>query len=482
MQVNTTEKTNVSYRFLAENQCKTIFDAVLSVLSRTGCTVSSAKARQLMADAGCHVDGERVYIPASVTQKAIASAPRQIILYNRNGSPAMVLGSNNTYYGPGPTNPSVVDHENGEKRPATRADMAAAARVIEALPYVSWATGCGLVSDVDQRLADLAEMKELLHNTTKPILAWASDMENWQDILEMFETVAGGKEKLAAKPNMMCLVACIDPLTYPADTVEEILFNARNGIPMTCSGGPMPGGTAPATMAGGLVIALADAMIGLVISQCARPGAPIILGGLLDGVDARSMSVSCSAPEFTMGQAAAADFYRYIGLPCFMHIGATDSPVLDEQAAFDVGMQLYTGALSAPSMNMFVGYLESCMSGSLETLVFGNEAIRYAEYMTGGFEISEETLALDLIDELGPGGTYIAEEHTVEHCRDYWSSPLFTHESYEDWTLNHKKTMGIRLHERVDAILEKGCTCPLPKDVAEKIDAIYERAVKRILG
>ena len=360
MKVNSTEKTNVSYRFLQENQCKTIFDAVLSVLSRTGCVVNHPEARELMEKAGCSVDGERVYIPPYVVQKAISTAPHQITLYTRNGEPAMVLGSNNTYYGPGPTNPNIIDHTTGEKRTATREDMANAARVIEALPYISWVTGCGLVSDIDQRLADVIEMHALLHNTTKPILAWASDMENWKDILEMFETVVGGKEQLKRKPNMMCLVACIDPLTYPEDAVEEIIFNARNGIPMTCAGGPMPGGTAPATLAGGLVISISDAIIGLVISQCAKPGAPIILGGLLDGVDARNMSVSCSAPEFTMGQAAAADIFRYLGLPCFMHIGATDSPILDEQAAFDVGMQLYTGALSAPSMNMFVGYLESC--------------------------------------------------------------------------------------------------------------------------
>lgn len=482
MRINSTEKTNVRYRFLAEDQCKTMFDSILQVLSCTGCVVDSAEARQLMTEAGCHVDGERVYIPAPVVQRAIATAPHQIILYDRNGDPAMVLGSNNTSYGPGPTNPNIIDHETGKKRPATRVDMAAAARVIESRPYISWATGCGLVSDIDQSLADVVEMNELLHNTTKPILAWASSMENWKDILEMFETVAGGKEKLAAKPNMMCLVACIDPLTYPEDTVEEILFNARNSIPMTCSGGPMPGGTAPATMAGALVIALADALIGLIISQCARPGAPIILGGLLDGVDARSMSVSCSAPEFSMGQAVAADFYRYLGLPCFMHIGSTDSPILDEQAAFDVGMQIYTGALSAPSMNMFVGYLEACMSGSLETLVFGNEAIRYCERMTRGFEINKETLALDLIDELGPGGNYLAEEHTVEHCRDHWSSDLFTHESYEDWTTNNSKTLSDRIHERVAVILEKGCTCPLPKDTAKKIDAICDRAIKRVRG
>ena len=394
----------------------------------------------------------------------------------------MILGSNHTYFGPGPTNPHVLDHETGEKRPAVRADIVRAAQVIEALPHISWATGCGLVSEVDQSLADVVEMHALLHNTTKPILAWGSSMENWKDILEMFEVLAGGKEKLAAKPNIMCLVACIDPLTYPDDTVEEILFNARNGIPMTCSGGPMPGGTAPATMAGGLVISIADAMIGLVISQCARPGAPIIMGGLLDGVDVRHMSVSCSAPEFSMSQAAAADVYRYLGIPCFMHIGATDSPILDQQAAFDIGMQIYTGALSEPSMNMFVGYLESCMSGSLETLVFGNEAIAYAGYMRKGIEISEETLALDLIDELGPGGTYIAEEHTVEHCYDYWRSPLFTHETHEEWSTNQRKTMEDRLHERVDTILKKGCTCPLPPVKAGKIDAICERAQKRIMG
>ena len=102
--------------------------------------------------------------------------------------------------------------------------------------------------------------------------------------------------------------------------------------------------------------------------------------------------------------------------------------------------------------------------------------------MTGGIEISDETLALDLIDELGPGGTYVVEEHTMDHCRDYWTSNLFTHASYEEWKANGEKRMTDRLNDKVTEILSKGCTCPLPKAVGEKLDEIRDRAVKRVLG
>jgi trimethylamine--corrinoid protein Co-methyltransferase len=232
------------------------------------------------------------------------------------------------------------------------------------------------------------------------------------------------------------------------------------------------------SLAGVITMGLADSLMGLVLSQLVRPGAPYIMAAFPDILDMKSTQFTFSGPEFALASAAVGDIMRYMNLPSTVHLGCTDSPVFDGQAVFDAGTQIFSALAGGTCMNMFLGYLESAMSSSLEALVFADEAISYIRRIIQGFEVSTETLPEDLVDEVGPRGSFLDTDYTFEHVRDNWTPDLIARTSYEAWSRDGKKDLFVRCNEKVKAILTQGSQNPLSPGIREKLDKIVEKVEK----
>lgn len=473
-------KQYIKYEVLNREQCQEIVKAAFRVLERTGCVIHNKEALQLMKDAGCTVDGEHVRIPTFVLKKAISSTPSRLTLYDRMGNPAMYLEPNKSYFGPGPTNTFIIDVETGKKRRVTKADVVNTSIVCDALPNIAWTSALAMVSDYDS--PDLHEVHAMLSNTTKPILTWASNVDNLKDIVEMCAAVAGGMDKLTEKPLVMFITCPTDPLVHSDNAVSQILYLSEKRLPFQYVSGITFGGSGPVTLAGANVVGLANTLVGLVISQLNNPGAPFIAAKATDNLNMRTVSLSHSRPEFVLAQAATADIFRFLDLPFAANLGESDSPVFDQQAAFDITMQLYTGALSGANLNNFIGYLETCNTGSLEALVFGNEAVSYIRRLVEGFEISAETLAEEVIHKVGPGGNFLGEEHTFKHFQEFWQPSVLVSQPREEWEAAGKQDLGYRLNAKVKEIIAQGPQNPLGDKVMAQLDEILARAEARILG
>ncbi|GFP43664.1 trimethylamine---corrinoid protein Co-methyltransferase, partial [Candidatus Hakubella thermalkaliphila] len=336
------------------------------------------------------------------------------------------------------------------------------------------------ISDVPQALADLHEFEAMVTNSIKPIVAWAFYVESMKDIYEMCVAIAGSEEEFLRNPFMIFYAEPNTPLYHGKDAVEKLLFAAEKKIPIVYTPCPIAGGTAPATMAGMLVDTLAECLSGVVMSQVVRPGAPIIMGGVVSIMDMATTILSYGAPELALASAALAEVARYLKLPMWSTGGCTDSRLLDEQAALEAALNLLLAGLSGANLIHDVGFMESAMTGSQELLVLSDEIIGMVKRVVRGVEVNEETLALDVINKVGPGGNFLGEDHTLRHFRtEAWYPRLLDRRMYLDWVGGGSLTLAQRVNKKTREVLESYQPVPLPQDVLEGIDEILRRADER---
>jgi trimethylamine--corrinoid protein Co-methyltransferase len=465
-------------RLLSESQKGEIHSATLELLRRTGVDVLVPEVRDLLKKAGCWMDGKRVYIPPNLIEWAIRTAPSRVVLCDREGNPAMELEGRKGYYGTGSDTPFVIDAYTGERRQGVLQDVANVAKLVDALEHIDFLMCMGIASDVTEGLSDLYHFREMVHNTKKPIIYTAWSRANLEDIVEMAEAVAGGAEALRRNPFMALYSEPISPLTHAKESCEKLLYLANKGLPVVYTPAVMIGGT-PAIVAGSLVQANAEALSGLLITQLIREGAPVIGAGGILYMDMAKGLISYAAPEFMLGMTAFCEMYQYYKLPTFSFSGCSDSKTFDQQAAAEGSLWMAITALGGGNLIHDVGYIESGITASYEMLVSMNEVAGLVKRFMRGVEVSAETMALDIIGQVGPGGQFLDHPHTYKHFRSNWAPKLFDRATREDWELEGQLTMADKATAKVRKILETYQPEPLSDGIAKALDGVIQRAEDR---
>lgn len=477
MDTEQTSKASVQYSFLTEKQCAAMAESVYRILENTGCEIRNKKAREILAAKGCRVEGDLVKIPENLTRWAIDQAPSVVTLYGRDGKPDMVLQPGNVYFGPAITISRIYDTVTGELRYSTRQDSVDAAILMDVLNNISWVSALTSANDVAAPVRDIAELHAILSNTRKPVMYWAQNMETLKYEFEMFKAVEESPNAMQEKPFMVNLVCPLDPLVHTEDGVDQLMYMAEKKSPVVYIAGIGFGLTGPATIAGAVNLGIADTLAGLVISQAVNPGTPFIASKFSDNVDMHTMKVTHSNPEMQVALAATADVFRYMGLPFCSNFGGTDNGELDQISMFDKSTQYYSALLTGTNMNFAMGAYESGSCCRHADLVLADEMISYLKVLTAGMEIFEEALAEEVIQEVGPGGAFMAEDHTIDHIYDFWQADVL-----KPWTSTAKdqRTLEERLNDRVRSILQEGTKHPLPQKAQAEIDRIMEKAVREL--
>lgn len=466
-------------RLLSESQKEAIHSATLELLRRTGVDVLVPEVRDLLKKAGCWLDGERVRIPPNLIEWAIRAAPSRVVLCDRDGNPAMELEGRKGYYGTGSDTPFVIDAYSGERRLAVLQDIANVAKLVDALEHIDFLMCMGIASDVTDTISDLYHFREMVHNTTKPIIYTAWDQANLEDIVEMAEAVAGGAEALRRNPFMALYSEPISPLTHAQESCEKLLFMAEKGLPVVYTPGMMVGATAPVTIAGALVQANSEQLSGLVITQLIREGAPMIGAGGILFMDMSQGLISYAAPEFMLGNTAFAEMCHFYGIPIFAFSGCSDAKVFDQQAAAEGALWMMITALGGGNLIHDVGYIESGMTASYEQIVAMDEVAGLVKRFLGGVEINTDTIALDVIDQVGPGGHFLEHAHTYKHFKENWVPKLFDRTSREEWESAGQRSVGDKTIAKVQQILESHQAEALSDGISEALDKIIQKAEER---
>ena len=464
------------FRKLSDDQLERLHNASLEILDRTGVCVYDQQALDLFKKANVKiVEENRVHIPPGLVKWALSIAPRRVMLCDQHGRRVMPLEGNNVFFGPGSDCPNILDHRTGERRTGTLKDIVEGVRICDALPNIDFLMSLFIASDIeDQRIADRHQMRAMLMNSTKPILFVTTEFGGCVDAVGMAEVVAGGEEELRRNPLCACYINVTDPLRHNADAVQKLLFLAEKGLPTTYTPMVLRGVNGPVTVAGAIALANAGELVGLVLAQLQREGAPVIhSGGYHDMFDMRTMVGVYESPEGRNGRAELAHYY---GLPVFGLAGDSDAKLPDQQATAEAAFSMLIEALYGVNLIHDVGYLESGKCNSFEQLVMCDEIINYIKRFMQGLEVSEETLALDLIHQVGHEGEFLGADHTLRHFREDWYPQIFDRNNFEGWQLDGGKTLRQKARERIDEILAEHQPELLPPDVQQKIDEIVERA------
>ena len=468
------------FRVLSDEQIIRLYQATLECLQRTGVNVLNEEARQLLSRAGAQVDDVRVRIPPHIVQDAIAANPRSFTLWGRDGTHPMQVVPDRVYFGPGPTCTYFVDPATGERRVTRRGDPGLTALVCDALDNIDYVMSLGLIDDVTPKLAPVYEFAEMITNTVKPVLPWAYTPQNVADIYEIALAVAGSQEALRRRPFLALFATYQSPLVQTDSDLANAFWAAERGIPVIFLGGGVAGATGPVTGAGSLVVTLAGALSNLAILQLKVRGSSVCIGGVPQATDLRTCLPAYGSPEMSLYSAALSDICRYLGLPLMGTAGASEAKVLDLQAAIESTFQVVLSGLSGATLVHDVGFLDCANTGSLEMLVMNDEIIAMTRRMMRGIEVSDDTLMLDLIDAVGPGGEFLSATETARRCRaEIWHPTLMDRQNWVNWVESGTQTMHDRIRARLQKILATHRPPPLSGDAAEKIQAVLEAAEAR---
>jgi trimethylamine--corrinoid protein Co-methyltransferase len=482
MRVNYQTNATVQFQVLADDQREEIFRSALEVLEDTGVDVYNEEALAIFKSQGASVHGVRVRVPSCVVRKALLAAPSSFKVYSREGAAEkdIMIGPNRVHYGPGPTCPNMLDPRTGERRRYLRKDAGDVARACDALPHIDFVESLGTISDVTPDLADVYEFAEMIANTGKPIVAWSYTLETCDDIYQIAVSVAGSEVAFRERPNYIFYAEPLSPLVANCEAAAKLIYCAQHSIPIVYTPCPMCGATAPTTSAGALVTALCESLHGLVISQAIRPGVPFVMGGVLSIMDMRYSSLAYGAPELALQSAALTEMGRYLGLPVWSTAGCTDSKIVDEQAAIESAISILFAGLSGADLIHDVGFIEGAMTGSLQMVTLSDEIISFVERLLRGIDVTPATLASKVIHEVGPGGHFLGNEHTLNYFkREFWFPRLLDRSRWEEWQADDSRSMGERVQVYLEDILRNHRPVRLAPSVQEQINVLLANAEAR---
>jgi len=468
-----TSMTSAHYARIGQEECEKIHAASLEILQRVGIDVHDQKARNILSKGGASIDGVRVRIPEYMVRRALASTPRQMILYNRDGDVAMRAGKYNSYYGGGSDCLNILDHRTGQRRKPTLNDVKEASILMDALPEIDFVMSAFLPEDVDQRIYDRYQMEVMLNHTSKPIVFVTPDFEGCIAAVEMCEIVAGGVEAFQQKPFATCYINVTSGLTANAEALQKCMYLAEKGLPQLYIPLNAGGVNSPVTIAGCMASMNAGTLLGIVLSQLVHEGAPVAVPGWNGG----PYNLKTMVGNYVLAdeQGVPTSMGKYYNLPVFGLGGSTDSKVLDQQCGFEATLSLMTSLLHGANIIHDVGFMDSGLQGSLQMIAICNDILGFLRAATAGVPVTDETLALDVINELGPTGNYLNHEHTLRHYKEPYYSKLSDKNPYSIWLKRGGTTMETRASQMVDDILVHLQPEPLSADTQAKIKEIVEK-------
>ena len=460
------------YQPLNEHDLTRIAEAAFEVLEKSGVAVYSKSAQVAFKNAKADLDEDTgvVKLPRSLVEDAIASNPSSITLFGRDDACDCVLENNRVHYGTGGTAIYVLDPETGERRPSTVEDVALNARMVERLDNIHLFTINVFPNDVKEKdEIDVNRFFHALDNTTKHVMGGIYSMAGCRQAVEMAEVIAGGAEELRERPFVSFITLIISPFKIDDHYGEITCYLAEKGLPVVVPTEPICGTTSPITLAGNVLTHIAETLAGIALVQCVQKGAPGICGSVGSITNLRTMDHVGGAIERAMINAAVSQLAQHFELPLYSTGGTTDSKEVDTQAAYESAMSSLLVAMSGANyIHDIAGLMESDLTVSYEKLVLDNEILGMCQRVLRGIEVNDDSLALDLLIDKGPGKDFLAEEHTVRHMRQEFFTPQLANRDKRS-SLEEEEDALSRAKRMVDAVRTFEGTSCLPRKLRQRL-------------
>ena len=463
--------------FLSEAELEAVHRASVAILEKTGVSVGSRKALDVLKKAGASIDDESelARIPANLVEEALKRAPQRIKYCGRNPENDFELNTGEPHFCADGGYPFVYDWQTGKRKYSTSEDMATNTIIADYLDHIHliWLLGgCG---EVPEPLLHICNMYTTLKNSGKHFEGDSTNAKEAEYQIEIAAAIVGGREQLRARPIFSMVNCTISPLRFDKGMTEAGLKLAEAGVPLVIYPMPVSGISGPITLAGTMAVSNAEFLAGLVIYQFAYPGAPIVYTADTATADFKRGGSILSA-EGVLMNLGLTQLAQHYDLPRETGIMGTASKLNDAQGGYEKAIDLVPFLMSAPDILLGLGCLEHCRSTCPETLIIDNEIIDYAIQYSRGLEVNEETLALDVIQAVGPRGNYLGERHTVEHFRERWKSRIADIDAFETWEKQGSKDLHAVASEKVKEILATHKPEPFSDAVEQELGYILKKA------
>lgn len=464
----------LSLNILSPQDVQRIHTATLDVIESVGVRFPSARALDIWEAHGATVDRETmiVKVPGHIIEEALRRAPPVYPLAARDASQDLPLDGNHVYVGTDGCGVEVIDLYTGQRRRSCLRDVAEIARVADFVEEVAFHWVPVSAQDCPPRTRGLHELRAIWENSTKHVQTESiySEQEA-RAAVEMAAAIAGGRQDLRRRPVLSIMECTTAPLGQDGGSVEAALVAAEAGLPVGFMTMTSCASTAPATLAGNLVVGNAEVLSALALVELAYPGAPVFYAAAQTAMDLRTGGYTGGGPEdFLFGAATniLSDFYN---LPLSMGSFATGAKEPNWQAGIENSLSTLMACLVMSDMLLGVGLLHGSRIWSYEQMLMDCEIFDIVYHMMKGIAVNDETLAVDVIRAVGPGGNFLAQKHTKKHMRSLWVPRFMDRRPYGEW---EKRRDDARDWARATAqhILETHQPDPLDPKLSEELGRI----------
>lgn len=468
------------YPVLSKDDLGHIHRGALLELEKIGVRVGTAKGRRLLADAGAKVDEAThvVRIPSSLVEEAIDRTAKRIVLCGRSPAQDAHLDLEHVHVCNDGNGPLAVDFHTGERRASTSEDLAASAKVSNALDnlHVFWPMVTS--QDVPEGIRTYVDLKVSLMSTDKHVqFATAVTPANARRLTDMAVAVAGSREELRRRPIISSVHTSIAPLQHDGGNMDTAFVFGEAGVPVAIFTMPGPGTSGPVTLAGSIVVAAMEFLSGLTMCQLANPGCPVIWGTGIAPLDMRTTTRAGGSPEHGLTGAAVTQLAHGYGVPSLCGGFDATASVPGTQATLEQFTSGLSLVLGGADLICGTGLLEDARTLWLEQLFIDDEMIGMIRRIADGIVVDEDHLALDVIERVGIGGMFLGQRHTLDHLRqEHFHPKLVDRRSHDLWTSDGKKSMEERARAKVIEALARPVPNPLPAGVVRELDAVIDAA------
>jgi len=467
------------FKVLSEQEVQKLHSASLEVLNAIGLKIASEKVRKMLEEAGATVDHKTTLVrfPPNLVDESIKEAPQRVIYGARNPKYDLVLEpGGETYCRPLTGAEGYIDVETGKYRMAKMSDVKDWARLVDALDNISY---CAVPypDDVPADTRDIRVMPVVLENTEKHILLQPYSGEHMECMIELALAVMGSEEELKKRPILTVLTSVLSPLQLEEYATDIMLIAGKHGIPVEINSAAIAGGTAPVTVAGVTLLSHAEVLAGIAIAEIANPGAPIVYRPLPLFLDMSSGGVLDATVENAMMAAAQVQLIRETyGIPTNMFGQIADALITDGQSMIERVFNTLLPALAGANIVSGAGSLEHTYTLDPVQLVIDDEILGMTYRMLRGFEVNDDTLGLDALARVGPGGNFLADKHTLKYFKaEYFRPHIFNRRSREIWQSEGERDLNENARQRAITILREHKPSPLAEDIVNELDSIIKR-------
>jgi len=464
-------------QIVSPDEVRRIHETSLDILSEVGCVYYSKRALDVLAEAGAEVDYETTVakLPPELVERALTTLPHTFTLGGRTQAFDLPIDGEHAYITSDGCATFVREHD-GTVRPSTKADVSAAARVVQGLDNISATSALVSAQDCPVETRVLHEFDASMRASEKhAIVVSVKDETEARDLIRMAEAVAGGARELRERPTFSVILCTVSPLHQERFGMDLAFTLAEAGIPMMLYPMPILGATAPVTPAGAAVVNNAEILGAVTAIQLAHPGARLIHAGGPTALYMRTGAYFANVPEALLLRALQGQMARFYGLPAGLGWGGTKDKQPGAQSAYENTLGMMLELFAGADFLFGAGLLDSVTQMSLEELVVADEVFGMVSRLLRGVTVDREHLAVELIEQMGFKGDYLFAPHTRQHVRELWQARLGETGTYEGWLSSGAPSTADRAQARVEELLAAEPPA-FPADLGREFDEIIMAA------